>query len=290
MKKTCRAWDYTFLTVHGVTLVTVTIIIALTRWVDGYRYLLRRTTVENGLFELASVFVLLALSVFCCVIVFQDRRALFLSKFQRLLFISMACFAFLVAMEEVSWGQQIFGFQSGEFFDDHNLQKETNLHNLIPAMWLSTAINVVVYGCFIIIPLLYYCDFKVLALHKLLAWLPPIYWPSHYVVLMMAYSSSLHHYFSAITWSDTAALILSLIALLVYWLRVKLMSDILFTANLFIVIVCSSVYAACYDIFSQYNLQYEIREFVVVCGVFYWMVDWSLRLKEQMPPWLHDKS
>jgi hypothetical protein len=35
----------------------------------------------------------------------------------------------LIAMEEVSWGQWIFGWESGEFFQTANRQHETNIHN-----------------------------------------------------------------------------------------------------------------------------------------------------------------
>lgn len=33
--------------------------------------------------------------------------------------------------EEISWGQRIFGWKSGDFFQETNFQKETNVHNLI---------------------------------------------------------------------------------------------------------------------------------------------------------------
>lgn len=38
---------------------------------------------------------------------------------------------FVAAGEEVSWGQRIFGWQSGEFFVENNYQAETNLHNMV---------------------------------------------------------------------------------------------------------------------------------------------------------------
>ncbi len=38
---------------------------------------------------------------------------------------------FMAAGEEVSWGQRIIGWESGEFFQQHNKQDETNLHNLM---------------------------------------------------------------------------------------------------------------------------------------------------------------
>ncbi|MFC2173289.1 hypothetical protein ACFLU6_11750 [Acidobacteriota bacterium] len=37
----------------------------------------------------------------------------------------------ILAMEEISWGQQIFGFETPEFVEKFNKQDETNLHNAI---------------------------------------------------------------------------------------------------------------------------------------------------------------
>ena len=33
--------------------------------------------------------------------------------------------------EEISWGQRLFNITPGDFFEQHNLQGETNLHNLV---------------------------------------------------------------------------------------------------------------------------------------------------------------
>ncbi len=38
---------------------------------------------------------------------------------------------FMAAGEEISWGQRIIGWESGEFFLQNNKQDETNLHNLM---------------------------------------------------------------------------------------------------------------------------------------------------------------
>jgi len=49
----------------------------------------------------------------------------------------------LVAMEEVSWGQILFDWGTPAFFDAHNSQHETNLHNLRPVqshLWTLTAV------------------------------------------------------------------------------------------------------------------------------------------------------
>jgi len=43
----------------------------------------------------------------------------------------LAFLFFFAAGEEISWGQRIFNIESSEFFMEKNLQKETNLHNLV---------------------------------------------------------------------------------------------------------------------------------------------------------------
>ncbi len=49
----------------------------------------------------------------------------------RSLWLVLYAVAFLFgAGEEISWGQRIFGWQTTEFFLEHNRQMETNLHNL----------------------------------------------------------------------------------------------------------------------------------------------------------------
>ena len=38
----------------------------------------------------------------------------------------------ILTLEEISWGQKIFGYQSIDFFILYNTQQETNLHNFLP--------------------------------------------------------------------------------------------------------------------------------------------------------------
>ena len=57
------------------------------------------------------------------------RLALGCTLFYALLF-------FFAAGEEISWGQRIFGWETGETFQEINKQQETNVHNLIvPTPW-----------------------------------------------------------------------------------------------------------------------------------------------------------
>ena len=54
----------------------------------------------------------------------EDRRAAWL-------LIIMAFGYFVIAMEEISWFQRILDINSPAFFEQNNLQAETNLHNLL---------------------------------------------------------------------------------------------------------------------------------------------------------------
>ena len=49
----------------------------------------------------------------------------------RWFYVALALAAFYTAGEEISWGQRLFGIVSPDFFDEYNLQGETNLHNFL---------------------------------------------------------------------------------------------------------------------------------------------------------------
>lgn len=67
--------------------------------------------------------------------------------------IILALLFFFAAGEEISWGQRIFNFSSGDFFEERNLQKETNLHNLTIG---ETNLNKLIFGRLITIFLIVY--------------------------------------------------------------------------------------------------------------------------------------
>ena len=84
---------------------------------------------EDGFVEWMTVMALLTGMVVCIrrVWVLRGQR-----PFLFLLMISLLALLFLFgAGEEASWGQRLFGIESGEFFQQNNTQGETNLHNLV---------------------------------------------------------------------------------------------------------------------------------------------------------------
>lgn len=97
---------------------------------------------------------------------------------------------FLAAGEEVSWGQRIFGWESGEFFQENNKQDETNFHNLIVGdMHLAkTLFGPVLTICILLylvaLPLLYPRSTRIAALADRMA--VPVPWLRHAAVALIA--------------------------------------------------------------------------------------------------------
>ncbi|MEO1203025.1 MAG: hypothetical protein AAFX10_09965, partial [Pseudomonadota bacterium] len=45
--------------------------------------------------------------------------------------VGLGLFCILVALEEISWGQRLFGFRPPDYFLEENFQQEFNLHNVV---------------------------------------------------------------------------------------------------------------------------------------------------------------
>jgi hypothetical protein len=66
----------------------------------------------------------------------------------------LALFCFLVAMEEISWGQRVFGHRPPEYFLAENYQQELNLHNIAGRDLRVWTFRVIVLGYGVVLPLL----------------------------------------------------------------------------------------------------------------------------------------
>jgi len=97
--------------------------------------------VEDGLVEWLTVCWLMATAFLCLkrFVTLQGKRPKF---FLAMLLVFSALFIF-GAGEEISWGQRIFNVQSSDFFQTHNAQGETNLHNLVVS---GKKINKMIFG------------------------------------------------------------------------------------------------------------------------------------------------
>lgn len=101
-------------------LLMATFIIIVSRYPIAYIWL----TYED-LFGEWSQFYLFAIAM-----VLSGRLAIQRSQYAPFFaLLSLACL--YVCGEEISWGQRLFALETPQFFQQHNLQQETNLHNFI---------------------------------------------------------------------------------------------------------------------------------------------------------------
>ncbi|MEM8774443.1 MAG: hypothetical protein AAGF53_05380 [Pseudomonadota bacterium] len=108
-----------------VAILAITIVIAI----FGPDFFAHTYAAEDGIVEYATaVFLLIASIVLVRNAISLKSRgmgfAFGLTLFYALLF-------FLASGEEISWGQRIFGWETGEALLEHNKQGETNFHNLV---------------------------------------------------------------------------------------------------------------------------------------------------------------
>jgi hypothetical protein len=96
---------------------------------------------EDGFVENLTLVPLLAAAVVS--VIYWSRLARHHSHLFSLIMWGICLFSIFVAGEEISWGQRIFGVESSEFFQRHNAQQETNLHNLVVG---GTKINRVIFS------------------------------------------------------------------------------------------------------------------------------------------------
>ncbi len=66
----------------------------------------------------------------------------------------VALFCFVVAMEEISWGQRLLGYRPPVYFLEHNYQQELNIHNVIETDYRKLALMLVIAGYGIVLPVL----------------------------------------------------------------------------------------------------------------------------------------
>ncbi|HZH67135.1 MAG TPA: hypothetical protein VEY10_19755 [Flavisolibacter sp.] len=139
------------LTEKLVLLLVASMLVAGFAFFFTNRPLFDRYVIEDGVVEWLTVTGLL-LGAFTCfgrfVKYLGKRPWIFLA-----INLTLGLMLFFVAGEEVSWGQRIFNIQSSEYFQQNNLQRETNFHNLLIG---GVKINQVVFSIGLIAMLVIY--------------------------------------------------------------------------------------------------------------------------------------
>jgi hypothetical protein len=90
-------------------------------------------TSEDGIYEnIGAGFFLLTAVIFISGFLNSDSQGFFLFRRTKknYSFLFLAVMFFVIFGEEISWGQRLFSYNSGNFFISNNMQLETNIHNL----------------------------------------------------------------------------------------------------------------------------------------------------------------
>lgn len=230
--------------------------------IKGYENFLSIATKENGFFESISALLLFIMAIYGFVWIYKN------SSVKRWLLICVGLFSFLcliASLEEISWGQHIFHFSSGEYFKTHNNQHETNMHNLIPSEIFSSIIYFAVYTFYVFMPLF----LRLLAkkqdkLKHFLSFIPPLH-----VTLMILFASSFQIYFYD-DFGVLADMITLLVGVILFIIVAKITSKIdkLILLHFSFVMLSIAFFMYSHKVFDFFNNQYEIREMFVVLATF----------------------
>ena len=118
---------------------------------------------EDGVVEYLTTFFLIFSSLVGIYRIFHYRKMK--KPLWILTWALLALLFFFAAGEEISWGQRLTGVQSSEFFLQHNIQGETNIHNLVVD---GKNLNIIIFS-----RLMFLCLFIYFVLSRLLVWKIP---------------------------------------------------------------------------------------------------------------------
>ena len=242
----------------GLYLFSIVTVVA-TAHLAGYENFLKEMTQENGVFETLTVVWLFFTSIYGLYALYSFRGQL--SKYIALLIFLISLLTFLAGMEEISWGQQLFHFESSHYFVEHNLQKETNLHNLVDANLFSSLIYSTIYTLFVFLPLLFRLFLKEKSYFGFIGL-------NHVLIILFSSSFQLYFYNDFGVYTDMATQVVALVLMgYVLW---REGSSLLTKIHYAIVLFSTLIFMSTHEVFRFLNMQYEIREMFVTFG-FLWI-------------------
>ena len=99
----------------------------------------------------------------------------------------LGLFCFLVAMEEISWGQRVFGYRPPAYFLKNNFQQELNLHNVMGADLRAHAVEATICLYGILLPLLRFLAPAKRAMQRIGVIAPPATLVPAFTVMLVFY-------------------------------------------------------------------------------------------------------
>ncbi len=240
------------LILYAISIFTV----VATKYIPHYETLLRQMSHENSFFESVGTIALFLIFFYG---IYALKRYRF-NRYNKIAIVIFSILGFLAGMEEISWGQQIFHFPTSDYFAQHNIQNETNLHNLIDGNLFSSIIYSSIYIFLVFIPLLYkifgFKYFKYFDID-----------PNIILIVLFGSTFQLYFYDDMGVIVDMITLFLAL-ALFGVFLILKGRGKLV-KIHYLIVVATTFISMLSHDIYSFYNMQYEIREsFIELAGLF----------------------
>jgi len=270
------------LTIHK-NLFVLTILLYLTSlWtvvatanLADHKLLLLHMSQENGVFESISVVLLFAISVYGIIAVIHERTII--SNLKIGLIVGFSFVAFFAGMEEISWGQQLFHFESSAYFLEQNLQQETNFHNLIDGNLFSSIIYTTIYVFGVFIPLFYKIFNSYFRENILLRYFDI----NPHIILIILFSSIFQLYFY-----DDLGVRMDMIShisglLLFAYFIWKSRSDLYLKMHFLFIVVATATSMYSYKIYEFFNMQYEIREAFVVLATLFVFIELIKKEKDE---------
>jgi len=87
--------------------------------------------------------------------------------------VGIGLFCFVVAMEEISWGQRLLGYRPPAYFLAENYQQELNFHNVISSDLRKIGLKAVILGYGVLLPLLILVPWIAARLERTAVVVPP---------------------------------------------------------------------------------------------------------------------
>ena len=192
---------------------------------------------------------------------------------------------FVMAMEEISWGQRIFQWQTSEYFLENSIQGETNLHNLNTQLFQ----NALYFGGFLMLVVLpFFRDHltRLFRKFKITAWLPDLLPSAWMIGAFAAGIGFVDPANSSIGWrwgSIFFALIATAMILSTYACRLWRQKDprkgaALLTLLSFSVVALTSLMSDKLSLIDS-GSPTEYIELFIAFGIMCWAIDLRLRLK-----------
>lgn len=103
--------------------------------------------------------------------------------------LGLSLFCLLVALEEISWGQRLFGYRPPTYFLQHNFQQELNVHNLIDTSLRKLTLKGIMIGYGVVLPVLGAFAFTRRLLERVRIQAPPVTVVPGFVAAVVAYET-----------------------------------------------------------------------------------------------------